>query len=187
MNRTAHYFYAIRLPGDVKQRLKELCDRLKKEFPFERWVYQEDYHITLAFLGFAPDDQLQMSLQLIQEELLQEHEFILHIESLGVFGRNDSPRIFWADLQKVDRLHEVRDIVFKACKQAGFQLEKRPFRPHITLARKWSGTSPLSKEQLISQAQEKITFTADEVVLYKTHLDRVPKYEAVKIISLKSN
>jgi RNA 2',3'-cyclic 3'-phosphodiesterase len=60
-------------------------------------------------------------------------------------------------------------------------LDKRPFRPHITVARKWIGDHPFSIK-LVQQTPSKTmdwTFQADTVTLYRTHMNRLPKYEAV--------
>jgi 2'-5' RNA ligase len=77
--------------------------------------------------------------------------------------------------------------VFSACEKSGFQLETRPFRPHITLARKWKGEQPFHNEmlQLWNEVQPTpLSFKASEVVLYQTNLTQTPKYEAIKIYPL---
>ncbi|NMD72738.1 RNA 2',3'-cyclic phosphodiesterase [Bacillus sp. DNRA2] len=185
-HRQTHFFYALKLPAETKSQLNKYCQQLQGELPFLRWVHGEDYHITLAFLGDAPVEKLELSKQFIQEQLSDDAEFSLTIQSLGTFGRKDSPRIFWAGVEQEPRLDAVRAAVFSACTQAGFQLESRPFHPHITLARKWKGEAPfpLTAEQLRLSFAEPIHFLAKEVVLYQTHLDKVPKYEAIATFRL---
>lgn len=79
--------------------------------------------------------------------------------------------------------------MFAACGKAGFQLETRPFRPHITLARKWIGDEPFQTgmlERLWGELQpEPLQFEASEVVLYQTNLNKTPKYEAKTIFPLR--
>lgn len=184
MEKNAHFFYATRLPAEIKLQLNERCDSLKGLFPFSRWVHQEDYHITLAFLGNATDEMLKTSIDNVEKEL-KHTDFTLKINQLGVFGKRESPRIFWAGVEKEQALNDVRKSVFQACLNAGFKLETRPFSPHITLARKWKGETEFSIKQDPFR-DSPIQFTATEVVLYRTHLDRVPKYEAVEVFPLKS-
>ncbi len=186
MNRSTHFFFAVSLPEEVKKELHKQCLAIKESFPFQRWVHQEDYHITLAFLGAAAEDKLEKAKKLALTELNGQKAFPLQINQLGVFGRVDSPRIFWADTEQEERLHTIRNIVFSACLEAGFKLETRAFKSHITLARKWAGSHPFEEEHLKNNPFDKapLTFQAQEVVLYQTHIDRIPKYEKIAAFPL---
>lgn len=188
MERHSHYFYAIRLPEELKEQLRTYAIELNEQLSFSRWVHHQDYHITLAFLGAAAIEMLEHSKTLVKQQVSELGDFQLTIDSLGVFGGNESPRIFWAGVKKETGLHIVRNQVFQGCKQVGFQLESRPFHPHITLARKWQGEKPLS-ETKFEEAKAMIkstSFLANEVVLYQTHLDRNPKYEAIEVFTLRN-
>lgn len=178
MEKNIHYFLAVSLPKEAKLMLHEHSERLKRELSFARWVHPKDYHITLAFLGNASAGQLTKTKELVENGIHGTQAFPLTISHLGIFGRKDSPRIFWAGVNKEARLHTLRNLVFAACTEAGFQLETRPFSPHITLARKWSGTAPFSSAILIKNG-DLISFKPEEVVLYKTNLGKTPKYEAI--------
>jgi RNA 2',3'-cyclic 3'-phosphodiesterase len=181
-----HYFYAVSLPPEIKEQLSNYTKMLKEKLPFSRWVHHQDYHITLAFLGSARDDMLELSNKLVKQQVSSLEAFQLTIETLGFFGSNESPRIFWAGVNKEEGLHTLRDQVFLACKQAGFQLETRPFHPHITLARKWQGENPFSEAKFEDEFPIKpFAFNAHEMVLYQTHLERIPKYEAIEVYPLK--
>ncbi|GIN60074.1 RNA 2',3'-cyclic phosphodiesterase [Robertmurraya siralis] len=175
MERTPHFFYALKLPQDAKAFLMRTSDRLRNELPFNRWVHEEDYHITLAFLGSATKEQLEASLTNVARELTIHSPFSLTIQDFGVFGKGDSPRIFWARLEKEEKLLQLRNSVYQSCIQAGFKLETREFQPHITLARKWQGEQPFSKVFLTGNVP--FTFQANEIVLYETHVEQTPKYE----------
>jgi RNA 2',3'-cyclic 3'-phosphodiesterase len=188
MERKTHYFYALKLPNEVKSRLKEACHQLQKELSFSKWVHHEDYHITLAFLGYARKDQLEASIHHVKEALSSQQSFPLSINQLGVFGKKDSPRIFWAGAEESQELNQVRNLVYSACEEAEFPLDKRAFHPHITLARKWSMDMAFSNDLLINNNPFKNNpehFIAMEIVLYQTHLDKVPKYEEIERFSLK--
>ena len=189
MENSPHFFFAVSLPIETKQQIENACLGLKELLPFKRWVHHEDYHITLAFLGSAPNDKLLLAKEHVKEGLHGQPGFSLKMHSIGTFGKADSPRIFWADTYEDNKLADIRSIVYHACTDAGFELEKRPFRPHITLARKWAGDEPLHKELLEKYnpfKQSSIAFSANEVVLYQTHLDRTPKYERIATFPLSS-
>ncbi|MDN3018183.1 RNA 2',3'-cyclic phosphodiesterase [Paenibacillus sp. BSR1-1] len=188
MEHRNHFFFAVKIPDETKLLLKERLEKLKESLPFNRWVHHQDLHITLAFLGGAASEKLAEAEKKVREAIKDENAFSLKINKLGIFGNQDSPRIFWADTIESRELNELRDKVFSACEKAGFQLETRPFRPHITLARKWNGEQAFQREQLEvwqGHQPELLTFQAQQVVLYQTHLQKTPKYEAKTIYPLK--
>lgn len=185
MEKNRHYFYALKLPNQVKGQLQDICTDVKMDLPFKSWVHHEDYHITLAFLGQASEEQLETSLLLVRESVTGFPSFPLSIAHLGVFGKKDSPRIFWAGLEEEAELFKLRELVFRACQKAGFKLETRPFHPHITLARKWKGDY-LFQEESIKQSFS-LQFDATEVVLYETQLEKIPKYEGKETFPLRKS
>jgi RNA 2',3'-cyclic 3'-phosphodiesterase len=183
---SAHFFFALKLPNETKDVFKKYRDYLQEVFPFSRWVHEQDYHITLAFLGRATEEQLELAQQKVSQEISGSKSFSLYIDHLGFFGREEAPRIFWAGVQEEPFLHSLRNQVFTACQNSGFKLETRPFHPHITLARKWQDEKPFSITtfELEKNLQNKIPFMASEVVLYETHLDKTPKYESIASFKL---
>jgi RNA 2',3'-cyclic 3'-phosphodiesterase len=189
MSEKTHYFLAVKLPDPIKQSLYEATEGFQKDFSFKRWVHREDYHITLAFLGFANENQLMVVKKLVPQHIKDESSFPLTISQIGTFGLKSAPRIFWAGLNDSLELQNLRNQVFKACTEAGFQLEKRAFHPHITLARKWSCEEEFQPNQLDVNnmfRRQSLTFQATEVVLYKTNLLQTPKYENLITFSLQS-
>lgn len=189
MEQHAHFFYALELPVEVKEKLEKAKSELQQALPFKTWVHPQDLHITLAFLGNADASQIDAANNLIDTALGRQFKFELAIDHLGIFGRKDSPRIFWAALEESKSLNVLREDVFSACRSAGFKLETRPFSPHITLARKWTGESSFTYKLLEEKNPfkvEKINFHAERVVLYRTHLGKSPKYEPLTIFPLAS-
>ncbi|MDF2788216.1 MAG: 2-5 ligase [Neobacillus sp.] len=188
MNKQTHFFFAIKMPLETKLIMQKNTEKLKEILPFSRWVHHEDLHITLAFLGNAPSEKLTSAMENVQATLSGSEGFMLEINKLGIFGKLDFPRIFWADTKESNELQVVRKKVFTACLDAGFQLETRPFKPHITLARKWIGDKPFQQNLLNVWAElqpEPLLFNVNEVVLYQTHLDKTPKYEEKTIYKLE--
>ncbi|MFC5559046.1 RNA 2',3'-cyclic phosphodiesterase [Ureibacillus thermophilus] len=174
-----HYFFAVKLPKEAKEFLYEWIQARKGDFPFARWVHPEDYHITLAFLGFAEKEKLEQAIEKVKPVLEKEVSFTLTLNSIGVFGPQKAPRIFWADVESSEQLFSIQKEVYQQCVETGFQLDKKPFRPHITLARKWNSGDAFDIKTLMQIREENgntFSFNVTEVVLYETHLDRTPKY-----------
>lgn len=173
-----HYFFALPLPSELKQKLHQMIQ--EQQLPFARFVHEQDLHLTLAFLGAAEEHQLQKAISLVSSSVQKIEPFPLVIESLGFFGKKTDPRIFWAGVKEENRLNTLQEAVSTACREAGFTIESRPFRPHITIARKWKGETPFQLPQL----ELKKNFLAESVVLYETYLDRSPKYKVKEILEL---
>ncbi|KPL59127.1 RNA 2',3'-cyclic phosphodiesterase [Rossellomorea vietnamensis] len=180
----AHYFFALSLSEETKKYINACMEPMRLGDSFKKWVYPEDYHLTLAFLGSA--DELGPVMDKVGR--LTHPSFPLTLSGFGTFGKGDSPRILWMGVELSGLLHRLRDLVYGACEEAGFQLDLRPFSPHITVGRKWSEEYSFTHEWLDRfQPADRHTFTATEVVLYQTHPDRLPKYEAVQTIPLQTN
>jgi RNA 2',3'-cyclic 3'-phosphodiesterase len=179
-----HYFFALSLPEETKRYIRRSTEPMIDEGSFKKWVHPEDYHLTLAFLGSA--DELNTVMDKVGK--LHCFSFPLTLDRFGTFGHRDSPRILWMGVKPSDMLQRVRDLVYGACENAGFQLDKRPFSPHITVGRKWDQEFFFTHKWLNRvQPTDSHTFTATEMVLYRTHPDRMPKYEAIHTIPLQTN
>ncbi|WP_158582969.1 RNA 2',3'-cyclic phosphodiesterase [Lysinibacillus yapensis] len=179
-----HYFVAVKLPAEVKAFLQNWVKDHQEEFPFGRWVHPEDFHITLAFLGFAEEEMKQKLVRSLPGILGQEPTFTLKLNKIGTFGAVKKPRIFWADTEHSDDLNRIQQKVYRQCIDIGFELDKKPFRPHITLARKWNGDQDFNPEKL-TEIGGQLAFTVNEVVLYETHLDQTPKYVEYAVFPLR--
>ncbi|WP_174729370.1 RNA 2',3'-cyclic phosphodiesterase [Mesobacillus harenae] len=187
MHHKNHYFIALAIPFPMKTEIMEKIHPLKEEFRFQRWVHPQDLHITLAFLGDASEQKLKLVSENTIDEIDEFSSFSVSIDHLGVFGNSSSPRIFWAGMLKSIALYELRERVYTAASKANFELESRPFNPHVTLARKWEKSRMFDSSLLEDNNpfnKEPLTFVAREVVLYKTHLGKEPKYEAIASIPL---
>lgn len=187
MTKNHHYFFAVKLPKEIKTFLYEWINEKREDYPFLKWVHPEDYHITLVFLGFVEESSRDEIIERVRSILASEKSFQLTLSKLGVFGAMKSPRIFWAGVNESDSLNKLQRKLFDECVQMQFSLDKKPFNPHITLARKWGSENEFSKNILVpitTNEGEKVTFTINEVVLYETHLDKIPKYKEFKIFPL---
>jgi 2'-5' RNA ligase len=184
--RKTHYFIAVPLANDVKERLAKWQETVAPRFPFRSWVHKEDYHITLAFLGDASVEQLQSVCQAMEQITKHHSPFSLSLATIGTFGNLDAPRILWQGVEKEEKLTALQRDVYAACVDIGFSLDRRPFKPHITVARKWQGEDEFRLDELRKGKTSEGSFLVDRIVLYQTHLDRLPKYEAIASFPLSS-
>lgn len=93
---------------------------------------QERWHITLAFLGEVAGTQ-EVDAEL-RARVEGQRCFSLALEGSGTFGRGGP---VWVGVGgEVDRLAELASRVGAAARAAGVELERRRYRPHLTVGRK---------------------------------------------------
>lgn len=181
-----HFFFALTLPDEIKEELHAGIEKLKFAFPFKKWLHPADYHITMAFLGDTSEAMRKKAVKLVQAALENETAFELSLDTIGVFGRMEQPRILWAGVAFQQRLFKVQAKVYQACLDAGFTLDPKPFKPHITMARKYIGESDFSFEKAADfVAFKQKSFLASHITMYQTHIGAAPSYEPIFTIKLQ--
>ncbi|WP_169713702.1 RNA 2',3'-cyclic phosphodiesterase [Paludifilum halophilum] len=182
MSSAANYrlFIAIPLPMTQRGVLARWSDTMTLHWPFQSWVHPADYHITLQFLGACTFRQTREVKQAIRQVAAERDPFSLTVKGIGYFGVPTRPRILWAGVGG-DRncLQSLYEEVTRRVEPLCFHKEKRSYRPHITLAKKYKRNDfPHDRlEEIFSPDEEKLYWTVDEMILYQTHLYRSPMYQ----------
>lgn len=175
-----HYFLAIDIPEEIADMIYKWTLNIKKEWTFQNWVHREDYHMTLAFLGTIDDKQRIENLCKKLENVGKNiSPFSLKVSHIGTFGREQFPRILWIGVEESDALHQLRKSVYNVCLECEFSLDPRPFKPHITVAKKWKGEDPIHIENGSDLFIKKEEFHVHSFKLFKTDVLRIPKYERI--------
>ena len=130
-------FIAIELPDELKRGLKVFQDRLKlPKYNFVKWVAVDGIHMTLKFLGnitLKQTDEVKSSLASIAQF---QQKFALKTANIGAFPDTQRIRILWLGLEgDISKLIELQQTLDSSFLRQGFKSEKRPFIPHLTLAR----------------------------------------------------
>lgn len=182
-----HYFLAVPIEEKHRTILQNWIQSRKSALPFKSWVHPEDYHITLAFLGDVhPGSRLNDLIKNVKEMTKNSGQFEISLKGIDIFGKTESPRIFWASVEQSASLYQLQTQIVKACEETGFQLDRKPFHPHITLARKWNSDEPFIKSPEMDyefEGKSSPNFVTS-IHLYQTNLDQNPKYEAINIFPL---
>jgi 2'-5' RNA ligase len=71
----------------------------------------------------------------IEKSVAGTKRFVLSIRDLGAFPNARRPRVIWVGCEAVSPLELLQHRVEREMNELGFALEKRPFRPHLTLGR----------------------------------------------------
>lgn len=180
-------FIALPLPEQLKAKMETELEQLRKELSFQKWVHPQDLHLTLVFLGDTAPEAVEGILARLREAVGKHRPFPLGLKEAGVFGQPHSPRVLWAGvIGALEALKSLQADVSSKLQTVGYVPEERPYSPHLTLARRYTGSEPLNRETLaaFSAGEPAYEWTADRVVLYKTCLNRMPMYEELASIPL---
>lgn len=177
-----HYFLGIGISEELQQFYKGWQDLLQRELPYKRWMAPEDLHITVQFLGEASERKAEELVMRLRAAALPS-SFLLTFGELSFFGQEERPHVLFTKVAKPEKLTELHHVITGETAALGFKRENRPYRPHLTLAKKWSGDMRLTKEKwnrLSEQFTEEPVMTVSEVTLYSIHPGRIPSYEAIE-------
>ena len=121
-------FVGIPLPGEVADALVAA----QAGIPSGREVPHDNFHVSLAFLGEQPEPVVEEAHHALGA--VRAPSFPLRIEGLGMFG-GARPRVLFAEVLPEPGLLHLHRKVMRAVHEAGIELARQPFRPHVTLAR----------------------------------------------------
>lgn len=158
-------FVALPLPFDIRQELASLASGV----PGARWVPEENFHITLRFVGDVP----QTTAADIDSMLagIRAPGFQIRLGGVGHFGPLRKARSLWVGVQRDSALQHLRDKIESAVVRAGLRREPRKFVPHVTLARIKGETGHHLANFLAGNSLYRSgPIEIDRFVLYASHL-----------------
>ncbi len=100
-----------------------------------RWVAPTNYHVTLAFLGWAGVEAIGPICDGLQAAVAGESRITFRAARLGAFASLDQATVLWAGVEDATALTRVASSVAEGMAGLGFPRDPRPFHPHITIAR----------------------------------------------------
>ncbi len=163
----ARVFFALWPDGDTRGLLGQAARQMHLELGGRR-TRDDSIHLTLAFIG---DVSVQRLPELAVPPLHDLKPFTLTLDRCGCWPRNG---IGWmAPSQIPDHLRRLVAAMEDWLRGAGFALEERSYRPHVTLVRK-AQCVPLT------EAIEPIIWRAEDFVLVRSVLDQDgSRYQAI--------
>ncbi|WP_042121644.1 RNA 2',3'-cyclic phosphodiesterase [Paenibacillus senegalensis] len=181
MNRTMEklrLFIAVPVAPEIKERLSSSIRPFQQSGMFRRWTHPEDYHITLKFLGDTEAGDADKITDLLSQSLNNSSPLTLSLQGFGIFGAPKAPSVLWAGVGgDTEQLIPLNEAVETAMMELGWPREARNYHPHLTLARQYSGSLPFSPSALPAALEEELSWTADRIIVYRSHLKRKPMYE----------
>jgi RNA 2',3'-cyclic 3'-phosphodiesterase len=189
-------FVGIDIEPAIRERISKFVDGVRNFAPDVRWVNPETFHITLKFLGETNKaEEIKRALGAVSGSPVT-----IAFRGTGYFPSPKSARVFWVGMEADANLATLHNSVNTATQSLGFEGEKGPYHPHLTLARAGSGRpssmrgdrpnnkfQPLQEKLSALPHPEFGTMTAHEFFLYESKLSpRGAQYSKIDRYALGS-
>lgn len=177
------YFIGIPLPPEIRKKLKVQSWPGLSRYKDEKIVPQNNWHITLAFIGHLDDDQRDQLIQLLQV-YRWGGPFEASVRHFGAFPRFEQSKVLWMGIQKGEkRIEEIALQLRMRLDEMNITHDKKPFIPHITVAR-FKNSKNTSKLADNGKMKQEVSFGASEIILYNSEKEKNP-YAIVEKVSLR--
>ena len=167
-------FVALDLPQDVRAGLVDWQQTALAD-PALRPVRPEALHMTLVFLGYqAQKDVKKIAAEALAVEATAPAVELIR-EPLGVPG-GKRPRLFALDARSEETIELQRQVEERLVATGFYKPEKRPFWPHLTVARVKPEARGSRKPALVTHEPHPLPehmfrfFRPSRLVLYRSHL-----------------
>jgi 2'-5' RNA ligase len=126
-------FFALQPAAAERQAIAALADPIP--FHGARRIHPDDLHVTLLFVGGVPADRLEA---IAAAAAISAPAITLTLDQLGLWQR---PGILWygpgeTPAPLLALASGLRDALGEAMASCGLEPDPRPYRAHLTLARK---------------------------------------------------
>lgn len=154
-------FIAIDFNPELKEKLADLQDKLKKHTIKGRWKHIDNFHLTLKFLGnVRSEDKKSIDGKLLEVCSLYK-AFRLKFSEIGNFLGNGKIKVLWLGLEgDIARLMDLQKDIVTQMAVLGYKPEKRNYIPHITI-----GQDLILKEDYQNFKNENIINGLPEIIV----------------------
>jgi len=178
-------FLAVEVPIEVVEVVSAAVRPWRESFATARWIPQENWHVTLKFLGRTETRLTPWIGETVGAIAGAHPSGMLRVLGLGAFPSTQRARVLWAGID--DPAGVLAELVadLETGLAEAFRPEVRRFHPHLTVAR---SEPPLRlPEPYADTALESESFVIDRVVLFRSHLRGrgSPTYEPLGTFGLE--
>lgn len=183
-------FLAINLPADVRLEIEAATAALRESAPDLSWIVANRLHLTLKFFGEQPPERVDDLRDVLASVAGRHRELMMTLHGIGAFPNFRRARVVWMGVMPEPRLELLHHDLELACERLGFEVEGRPFRPHLTLARV-KHALPEERLRQLSRAARQTDYRTDFIVRSIDLMDSVlgptgPTYSTLVSAALRS-
>ena len=170
--KTPRLFIALPISEEIRKGCEALQAIGKTKTTSVKWIDPQQIHLTLVFLGWTDSSLRARIEEVIQEVSERSSPFSINVNGLGVFPPLRSPKVVWAGIPEETPLMKLQQDLTDRIGSLGIPLEKRPYRPHLTLGRVREGFASDPFTRWITQEKEVQIgqCTVSQVVLMESQL-----------------
>jgi len=176
-------FIALNIPDELREVLRGVQSRLKPCPGRISMVRPVNIHITLKFMGQTEEQRLSPLIEALCTVSSSTRPFKLSSGGLGAFPSLKAPRSLWVGMDESKELEALKEAMEGALLPAGFEKDKKAFRPHLTLCRIRSKAASKAVAAMTGpmEVEKKVAFVVDRFVLYKSILSPSgARYEIIR-------
>ncbi|MBU4348168.1 RNA 2',3'-cyclic phosphodiesterase [Patescibacteria group bacterium] len=135
------FFIAISIPKEIKYNIAKKRDVLETMLPWAKFTSEDNWHITISFLGMQEDESIISILKAIQETVSEFKPSEINLSDISYAPPKGTPRMIWLNIQDVDGFSEYLSFLKFSLEDklikngVRFKLDNREFSAHITLAK----------------------------------------------------
>ena len=174
---TIRAFVAVNLNLETIEAISDFSKQLKRDELLRglkvTWVPPVNMHQTIRFLGGIDRELVEVVARKLEAVAERVAPFEVTARGLGCFPSPQSPRVLWVGLLDASSgLLQLYEELSRELEDVGFERERRPFHPHVTLGRVRHGRSDLGP--LVQAHADRVFGTSpiSELVLYESRLRR---------------
>lgn len=168
-------FYALTFSNSTKEMITPYRDNIANMSIKGRFTREENYHLTLEFIGNVNGQTLQELLDILHH--LGDAPQSLRVEHYGSFKRRER-EIVWLGLQKNQKLNALHKQLTGLLADNDIPFEKRKYTPHITIGRQVLINAEI-EELMLNPFDIKIHSIA---LMESKNIDGILRYEPIEEI-----
>jgi len=150
-------FLAVNPDQQTRHSIARATAALRDAAPALRWTDAARIHLTLKFLGEQETGAVDRLRDALDAVAARHRPIVMRVRHVGAFPNFRRARVVWIGVAQDARLELLHHDLEVACEQRGFELDGRPFRPHMTLVRVPDGTD-LEVLRQLSRAAKRVDF-----------------------------
>ncbi|MHC1746004.1 MAG: RNA 2',3'-cyclic phosphodiesterase [Negativicutes bacterium] len=179
-------FIGIDLPIELKLALYDFQSEIKNLGVGGAFKSQENFHITLEFLGEIDPAMKSALVEVLSEVSRKYKPFLLNIGGIGAFPSFRRPHTLWTSVGgNLLELNKLRDNLHLELANKGFPVEMRQFTPHLTIV---SHPKPGIADLSGIRTKKLGEFLVTEIILFESKtVERKRIYESLHIAGLERN
>ena len=186
-------FIAVPFPSEAESEIAALVEQVRAHgVPSGgrdvRWVRLDSLHLTLRFLGPTLEERVGPAAEATRSAARTGRPFDISIGGAGAFPSAGRPRALWLDVRVGQpELIVLAGSVDAALREAGWVIDDKPLRAHLTLARADGvpAGAAIGARLMAAAAGFDVTFRADQIGLYESVTGGGPaRYEPIEVAML---